>query len=250
MDLKSLLKLISETAKQNGIREPYVVGGIPRDLFMGNTGQLNDIDLTNGEASISKLADLMAAKLQVQPKILADGHKKLRFERFTLDFSTNEIYSNADTLLNSIGITHIDDLVRETYCRDFTINTLLLPLDFNKILDLTAKGKKDISDKIIRCPLDPVITIKASPNRIIRAFYYAAKYKFKIDDELKRAISLNLDLLQHVKEKYASDKISEAISLDPKILDELVESGVMHKIRLTKDITDALVKSRKLTEVL
>lgn len=250
MMLRDLLAVIADVAKQSGIREPYIVGGIPRDISLGLMEGLNDIDLTNGDSSISDLADLVAQKLGVTVSELSDGHKKIRFERFSVDFSTNFRYENVDQLLGDRGITVITNMVRETFSRDFTINTLMVPLDFSKILDLTAMGKYDLSHKNIRCPLDPVVAITASPNRIIRAFYYSAKYGMSIDQSLKSAIKDNNELMNKVKPKYASDKISAAIKYDANVIDDLIETGVLQKVKLTKDITDQLIKSKRLSEIL
>lgn len=250
MNLKDLLGIVREVAESNGIRVPYIVGGVPRDVFMGLLDSLNDIDLTNGEASISRLADLVGQKLQIAPIELADGHKKIRVERFSVDFSTNQIYDSIDNLLMLRGISVANGMVRETYSRDFTINTLMLPLDFSKIIDITAMGKYDIEHKIIRCPVDPVVALKASPNRIIRAFYYSAKYGMVIDDSVKQAIKNNLNLLDSVKAKYASDKLTEAIRHNKDIVSDLIELGVLQKIKLTKDMTDQLIQSRRLVDVL
>jgi tRNA nucleotidyltransferase/poly(A) polymerase len=250
MDLKEILNIITETAESNGIRVPYLVGGIPRDIFMGLLDGLNDIDLTNGESSISNLADLVGARLGTTPTVLADGHKKIRHGRFSIDFSTNQIYDNIDQLLIARGLTVATNMVRETYSRDFTINTLLVPLDFSKILDITSMGKYDIEHRIIRCPVDPVIAMTASPNRIIRAFYYAAKYGMAIDEELKQAIRSNLQLIEKIKPKYASDKLSAAIKYDPNILNDLIEFGVLQRIKLTKEMTEQLIRERRLVDII
>lgn len=250
MNLRELLALIHDVSEKNGIRVPYIVGGVPRDIVMGLVEGLNDIDLTNGEASIATLADLVGARLGIEPTTLSDGHKKIRVDRFSIDFSTNQIYDNIDSLLSKRGITVINGMVRETFSRDFTINTLMIPLDFSKIIDLTAMGNFDISHKIIRCPVDPVVAIRESPNRIIRAFYYSAKYGMRIDDQLKSAIKNNLDLISKVKPKYASDKLSVAIKYNAGIIDDLIEMGVLQKVRLTKDMTDQLIKAKRLADII
>jgi tRNA nucleotidyltransferase/poly(A) polymerase len=98
--------------------------------------------------------------------------------------------------------------------------------------------------------VDPVIAISASPNRIIRAFYYSAKYGMVIDDSLKQAIRNHPELLDKVKEKYASDKLSAAIQYNQDIVSDLIELGVLQKIKLTKDMTDQLIRSRRLVDIL
>jgi tRNA nucleotidyltransferase/poly(A) polymerase len=167
-----------------------------------------------------------------------------------VDFSTNQIYENIDQLLNDRGIKTINGMVRETFSRDFTVNTLLIPLDFSKIIDITAMGKYDITHKVIRCPVDAVTAISQSPNRIIRAFYYAAKYNMSLDSELRSAIRGNLALLERVKPKYASDKLTAAMRYNSNIIDDLIELGVLHKVKFTKDMTDQLISARRLADVI
>jgi tRNA nucleotidyltransferase/poly(A) polymerase len=250
MTLKELLRIIEDTSAEIGIRKPYIVGGIPRDIAMSRIEALNDIDLTNGESSIGVLADAISVKLGIPVRVLPDGHKKLRYEKFSIDFSTNQIYSNIDALLEQRGIENPNDMVRETFSRDFTINTLLVPLDFSKLIDITAMARHDLKYGIIRCPVDPTVAIINSPNRIIRAFYYAAKYNMRIDDDLKSAIKANLNLFVKIKEKYASDKLSAAIRLNSEIVNDLIDTGVLSKIKLTKPITDELMKLHRLADVL
>ena len=66
---------------------------------------------------------------------------------------------------------------------------------------------------------------------------------------MKRSIKANIGLLEAVKSKYSSKKIAEALRLQPKILDDLIETGVLSEIPLTKEVVDTLVKQKKLNRV-
>lgn len=250
MNLKELLAVLKSIAEKNSLKTPYICGGIPRDMLLDGLVNVSDIDITTGYEDVHILADLFAKHLKVEPKIFKDGHRKVTFDKYTIDFSTNFTYDNIDDLLTEIGIKTSDPLVKETYSRDFTINTLLLPLDFSKIIDITKMGAGDCSDKLIRCPLNPVTTLRASPNRIIRVFYYAAKYNLSISGELKEAIRSNTNIISEVSPKYAADKISQALDMRPELLDDLIELGVLHKLPLTTDISDKLIRQKRLLDVL
>lgn len=250
MALKDLLKILGDVAKQNSIHVPYVVGGIPRDMVLDKIVNLNDIDITTGYDDIHRLADLFAKRLNVSPKIFKDGHKKITYDKYTFDFSSNFIDPDIINILSSIKIKTNNYLIKETYSRDFTINTLLVPLDFSTIIDITKKGLDDCNNKILRCPIDPVLTIKASPNRIIRTIYYAAKYDLTIDPSLTDAIKNNSILLKEVSPKYSTEKISQSLDLKPELLDTIIEIGILHHIPLTTNISDKLIKAKKLLEVI
>ena len=250
MNLKEILNTLAKIAKKYDISTPYIVGGIPRDLVLGQLDSLNDIDITTGREDVHRLADIFAKHMNVHPKIFKDTHRKVRVGDYSIDFSSHITYKDIDILLSKRGIAKPNHLERDAYSRDFTINTLLLPLDFSGVLDPTGQGINDAKNKVLRCPLSCNIALKESPNRIVRAFYYAAKYDLRLSDTLKSAIKTHIDLLDKVKDKYASDKIAKAAKMKPSILDELIELGVLHKIPLTKELGEQLIKSRRLHEVL
>ena len=134
--------------------------------------------------------------------------------------------------------------------RDFTVNALLLSLDFKQIVDVTGKGIEHLENGILACPLDCTLSFKESPNRILRAFYYKAKFGFKFDDSVSKAIKDNLDLLKTINARYASEMINSIVRADPSILEELIEIGALQKIPLTKYLTKVLLKNRRILDVI
>lgn len=247
MDLKGLLKILQSVADEHKIHTPYIVGGVPRNILLNNFESLNDVDITTGHKDVHKLADLFAERMNVTPKVFEDGHRRLYIDEFQLDFSSHAIYPGLQEYLKDRDLTPLEE---DAFSRDFTANSLMIPLDFSTILDPTGQGLEDIKNKILRCPINCDIIFHESPNRIIRAFYYAAKYDLKLSDDIKNSIKSNIELLDTVKGKYSSKKIAEAIRLSPDILDDLIETGVLGRIPLTKDVVNILVKQKKLNKVL
>lgn len=250
MTLKELLQILGEVAVQNGINPPYIVGGIPRDIILDKLTKVNDIDITTGNEDVHRLANLFAQKLGVEAKTMKDGHKKVVYDGISVDFSSNFTYDNIDDILRGMRVEEINGLVRETYSRDFTANTLLIPLDFSRVIDITGKGIEDVRGKILRCPVRCGLAFEASPMRIIRAFYYSAKHDFKIPENMRHTIANNLELLKEVDDKYKSDKISEVLRDEPKMINDLIELGVLQHVPLTKEISRMLIDQKRLTEVL
>lgn len=248
MNLKEILGILQDVADSNHLSTPYIVGGVPRNILLEKFDSLNDIDITTGNDDVHKLADLFARRLHVTPKIFNDGHRRIYVDNFQIDFSSHAIYDNIEKLIPDID--QPTNIVKDSYSRDFTVNSLLIPLDFSTIIDPTGMGIDDIFNKKLRCPVDCNVVFRESPNRIIRAFYYAAKYNLEIADEVMKAIKNNLDLLDSVNSKYSSRKITETLRLDPDMIDILIESGVLKHIPLTKSIVNLLTSQKKLNMVI
>ena len=75
-----------------------------------------------------------------------------------------------------------DDLTR----RDFTLNALCKN-DDGSIIDL-FNGQKDLQDKVLRTPLDPMITLMDDPLRLLRGLRFAVTKGFKLEHSLFTAM--------------------------------------------------------------
>lgn len=242
MRIKEMLQILDSVALDNNLSTPYIVGGLPRDILFNRIEQVNDIDITTGEKDVFILADLFAQKVDGRVKELED-HKQVHKDGVVIDFSTNFI----DPSLEKND--KMSNLEKEAYSRDFTINTLMLPLDFSTVIDLTGKGERDIVNKVLDCPIDCNISLESSPNRILRAFYYKTKFNLTFSSELSRAINKNLHLLRSINKRYSGEMINKIVRLDNNMLDELIEYGVIQKLPLTKYITKILLDRKKFLEV-
>ena len=69
-------------------------------------------------------------------------------------------------------------------------------------------------------------------------------------DFMHRIVRSNLDLLDTVKGRYSGKSIAAALREKPELLDDLIETGVLSHIPLTKDIVDILIKEKKLNKVI
>ena len=78
-----------------------------------------------------------------------------------------------------------DDLSR----RDFTVNAMAKDPDTGEIIDYFY-GKHDITNALIRTPLDPVTTFDDDPLRILRAIRFAVTKRFTIEQTTWQAMVL------------------------------------------------------------
>lgn len=249
MSLKETLARLAAVAARHDLGEPFICGGVARDLQLGEIKELHDVDITTGRSDVGLLADLFAGETGASVKTFADGHKQVFVDGVHIDFSTNFKYPDIDAMLEEAG-AELTDLNREMWSRDFTINALLLKLDLSQTLDPTGMGLEDVKTKLLRCPLDPMVSFAASPNRLVRAWEYAGRLGFDFDPKLKEAIEQSLELLKKVKPRYAGAKLNAALRKRPELLDEMIEMGVLNHVPHTKLITKMLIQKRRLLDVM
>jgi poly(A) polymerase len=78
--------------------------------------------------------------------------------------------------------TLADDLRR----RDFTVNAIAKS-ESGELIDL-FEGQKDLSDRVLRTPLDPMVTLADDPLRALRAVRFSVKLGFRMAPELRDAL--------------------------------------------------------------
>lgn len=251
MDINELLSIIQRTAQENNLSKPFIVGGIPRDRVMkGRDSSINDIDITTGDENSVKLGEAVVARLpDAKYKTFDDGHSTINFRGLRMDFSSNFVAPGIDAELSKGGITDITPMKREIYSRDFTINTLLEELDFSAIYDLTGNGEEDIKARLLRCPIDPEISIGIDPRRILRALKFHLKYDFNIEDNLKRAMLNHRKKIQTLPPRFVQDKMSEIVRLDNDAgIAILMEYKLLSLVPLSKDVYNVLIQRRELSK--
>jgi poly(A) polymerase len=75
-----------------------------------------------------------------------------------------------------------DDLRR----RDFTVNAIA-KAENGELIDLFA-GQKDLADKVLRTPLEPIVTLTDDPLRALRAVRFSVKLGFRMAPDLQDAL--------------------------------------------------------------
>jgi tRNA nucleotidyltransferase/poly(A) polymerase len=166
--------------------EIYIVGGYVRDLLIRR--EKNEIDfliIGDGISFARKIAKILSVKNIVVYKNFGTAHFK--YHDYNLEFvaSRKESYlRNSRKPFVEPG-TLKDDIRR----RDFTINALALSLNknnFGEIID-HFNGLDDISSKLIKTPIDPLLTFDDDPLRILRAFRFASQLGFSVDQSIVAA---------------------------------------------------------------
>ncbi|GBD86767.1 multifunctional CCA protein [bacterium BMS3Abin03] len=209
----------------------YLVGGFIRDLILKR--KRVDIDfLIVGDGN--KYARALAKELDVAKVVIFKTFGTAHFTYQGLDFefvgARKESYSRDSRKPKVTGGSFEDDISR----RDFTINTLAVPINsknFGELIDI-FNGYKDLQNKLIKTPIDPLITFDDDPLRILRAFRFAAQLEFTVDDSILNAANKLKDRLEIVSQERKTDEFFK-ILLAPKPsigLKLLYDTGVMEVV--------------------
>jgi tRNA nucleotidyltransferase/poly(A) polymerase len=205
-----VFKTISHVAQQRAT-ETYVVGGYVRDLLLERPSK--DIDLVCVGSGID-LAQAVARELgpHVNVTIFKNfGTAQVVTDNLELEFvgARKESYrSDSRKPLVEDG-TLADDQKR----RDFTINALAVSLNpetFGDLID-PFDGVGDIKRKIIRTPLDPVVTFSDDPLRMMRAVRFASQLNFDIEADTFAALTSQAERLKIVSGERIIDELNKII---------------------------------------
>jgi poly(A) polymerase len=223
--VRDILLEVKRLAKDNGLSEPYIVGGLPRDKILNRINKVEDIDITSGDESIHQLAELTAQQFRVNPIRFPDGHYQLYINKIKYDFSSNFNSPDAKYFLEKAGVKNPSSMLLELFSRDFTCNTLIIPLALRKIVDPTGLAIDDIKKKIIRTPLPPRITLRDDPKRVVRAIYLAAKLGFTVEKDIILWVLNHHDKIkEEVSVGFSRRKLADATRADVKKTMQLLSS--------------------------
>ncbi|MFQ5864077.1 MAG: CCA tRNA nucleotidyltransferase [bacterium] len=210
IDKNLILRKISKISDDKGV-EVYAVGGFVRDELLGKDGK--DIDFVvigNGP----EFAKLVAKELGTRKTIVYEkfGTALVEYRDYKLEFvgARKESYRGDSRKPEVVPADLPTDLAR----RDFTINALAIVLNkdnFGQILD-PFDGQKDLKNKIIRTPLDPVATFKDDPLRIMRAIRFAAQLGFEIEPNTKAGMKQMAERLRILSQERITDEFIKILA--------------------------------------
>lgn len=253
MKLSELLQAIDRIAKESEISEPYIVGGLPRDKAFGVPRNVKDVDITTGDNGSFALA--MAASREwpeAHFRAYDDGHSSIDFKNIRLDFSNNFQLPDIEGVLKKKGIKDPTNIQKELFSRDFTINTLLQPMDMSKPpVDLTGLALKDIEDKVLRTPVDPELTIGHDARRILRAIKLSLQFDLEIDPKLEDAMIKYRGGIKELPMAHVKKQVNQMLELGTKkALDMLAKYKLLPIIPLSRLMTLELAKNRMVQHLL
>lgn len=208
--LGDILNKMTEISQSNGLSIPFICGGTPRDKVMDRLKELSDIDITTGDDSIHKLAELTSKSVPNSELKIGNDHSQLMVGGLKIDFSSNFKVPHIELLLKGAGIKMPTPMQCELYSRDFTCNALLMDLNLKHIYDPTGLGLNDIKSKMIRTCLPAKMTLGSQTRRVVRVIYLAAKLNFEVDPEIINWVKANPSSILGAKPNQLTEKLNKA----------------------------------------
>lgn len=247
MKLSDLLRSLERIAKENNISTPYIVGGVPRDRAFGVAEDIKDVDITTGDNGSFALAMAVSREWpEAHFRAYDDGHSSVDFKNIRLDFSNNFNLPGIQVKLEEMGIKNPSKIQKELYSRDFTINTLLQPMDLSKPpIDETGQALEDIKNKVLKTPVDPNLTIGYDPRRILRAVKLSLQFNLEIDSKLEEAIMKYRGGIKELPLANVKKQVNQILNIDAKkALDMLSKYKLLPIIPLSRLMTLEIAKNR------
>jgi poly(A) polymerase len=187
-------------------KELYLVGGYVRDALLGMVSR--DLDFATSALPEETIGILEANGLRVIPVGLEFGtvatHMEHLGEVVQVEITTyrcSESYTKGSRHpLVAFGTNLEEDLIR----RDFTINAMAMDSD-GGVTDPFG-GRNDIRDRIIRTPLDPGITFREDPLRMLRAVRFMCRFGFSLADKVGQALKSEREsILEISRERWKTE---------------------------------------------
>ena len=184
---KKLFENIKNIAKELNA-EAFVVGGFVRDKILDRPTK--DIDIVVNTDCLD-FATQFSNKYYQQHAISYFknyGTAQIKLKDIEVQFVTSRKESYEQTSRNPI--VEKGSIEDDQNRRDFTINAMSISLNevnFGELID-PFNGISDLYYKIIKTPLDPIVTFNDDPLRMMRAIRFATQLNFQIEAETLEAI--------------------------------------------------------------
>ena len=204
------LRDVAKAAEECGV-EPFLVGGLVRDLFLEATGSPDlDVALVGATAdTFSDIARLVCGEITKQSQFNTVGMKVGGYD-FDIIMARAESYPSPGSLPVVRQGTLDEDLAR----RDFSVNAMAVSLSEDKWGDLfdPQGGLGDLREGTLRV-LHPG-SFRDDATRILRAARYASRLSFELSPETKDALLASVGFISKISPARMRDEL-ERIFLEP-----------------------------------
>ena len=196
--------------------DTYVVGGFVRDHLLDRKKTPTDFDFVTVGSGI-ELAKAVQARLPHNPKLSifkTYGTAMIKFEGIDLELvgARKESY-HQDSRNPQVEEGSLQD---DQNRRDFTINAMAVSLnekDYGTLID-PFNGIADLENKLIRTPLDPVITYSDDPLRMLRAVRFATQLDFSIEQTSLEAIFQERERIEIITKERIVEELHKILATD------------------------------------
>ncbi|MCR5741756.1 MAG: CCA tRNA nucleotidyltransferase [Gammaproteobacteria bacterium] len=219
--LGSAIKLLDELNSKG--YEAYLVGGFVRDHLLNMESK--DIDITTNATS-KVLQEIFPDSFNVNKKFNTLTVRKDGFEFEVTTYRKDKKYKDHRHPVTKVATTLKQDVKR----RDFTINALCMNKDL-KVIDLVS-GMNDLKLHLIRAVGKARKRFNEDALRMFRAFRFASRLGFKIDEKTYLGIKKNHQLTKYISVERIRTELEETVSAPyfKNVLPMMIESEIFKNL--------------------
>lgn len=214
------VEYIINTLNKNNF-SAYAVGGCIRDSLLGRPP--NDWDITTN--ALPK--DIVQIFNHTIPTGIEHGTITILINKTPYELTTFRLDGKYSDNRHPDNVIFTTSLYEDLGRRDFTINSMAY--NHEDGLQDPFNGKKDLSDKLIRCVGSPNLRFNEDSLRMLRAVRFSTQLNFKIDENTEYSILKNYSLIKNVSIERIRDEFSKILLSDtPSIgFKELNKTGLL-----------------------
>ncbi len=227
MDIFKVIKKINTLSKKE--KTPvYAVGGFVRDYLLGRD-QKKDVDfvVVGSGLEFAKKFDVYLKEVGSLVEFPDFDTARYVFEdkkgNLVIEFAgaRSENYDANSRKPKVESATLATDLSR----RDFTVNAMAVPVAAfsgllrpsmakikSQVVDL-FNGQADLSEAVLRTPLDPDATFSDDPLRMMRAIRFAGQLEFGIDIKTLESIHKNRERLKIISAERVQEELMKMMAV-------------------------------------
>lgn len=197
---KDIFINLAKLFNKNGFRL-YMIGGTSRDYLLGI--DFSDYDFCTDATPNDMKKFLFDASYTFEKY----GSVQLKIDGIHVDITTLRIEDSYADNRHPLNIKFTNKLEEDYKRRDFTINAIYIDENFQSI-DYCG-GLIDLNNKVIRFIGNPDIRIKEDPLRILRAERFQRKLNFIFEENTKKAIENNHNLISKLNPQKVEQELKK-----------------------------------------
>lgn len=210
---KLLLNILTNAGYQ-----AYAVGGCVRDTIMNCDAK--DVDITTS-ATPNQIEDVLSANnIRFVETGIQHGTVSAIIDHIPYEITTFRKDGEYNDSRHPESVEFVTDIKDDLSRRDFTMNAIA----YNEVKGYVDcfNGIDDINNKIIRCVGNPNKRFQEDALRIMRAIRFSSVLGFQIEEETKKAIFDNKELLNNIAVERIFVELSKLL-LGDNVKDVLLE---------------------------
>ena len=191
----------------------YMVGGYPRDKYLGKISSDIDICTSMQPQEIKKHFHVIKNYEKL-------GSFVIQYKEYLFQITTFRREGEYSDYRHPNQVEFVETLKEDMERRDFIMNTLCIDKNGEYVDVLGAMD--DMDKKKIRSVGNPLKKITEDPLRMVRAIRFMVQLDFTLEEDLKRTIEQHLDLLSKVPKVKIAEEIGKVFSKEKQELFRII----------------------------